>query len=150
MPEQAAVETRMIPSDPVLFRSIRDWLAAKARKEGFDEREALELSVAVNEACANIHRHAYFGREDGEIEFQLEIQAGKFSLRIRDFGKPFRPEAVEIPDFEQPSEGGYGLFLIRELMDEVEYIRKDTGTELRMTKCRHGGHGIEEGRSNAG
>ena len=150
MPDHPAVETRMIPSDPSLFKEIRDWLAGVARKEGFDERETLELSVAVNEACANIHRHAYSGRDDGEIRFQLEIREAMFNIRIRDYGKRFLPEACRAPDFENPSEGGYGVFLIHELMDEVEYIKKDSGTELRMTKCRHAGSSVERGHGHVG
>ncbi len=150
MPDRSTVETRTIPSDPACFRGIRDWLAAVARKKGFDEQEALELSIAVNEACANIHRHAYAGRADGSIELHMEIREAMLSLRIRDYGSRFIPEDQPPPDFTDPSEGGYGLFLIRELMDEVEYIQKDSGTELRMNKHRHGRRDREKGKSHVG
>lgn len=136
MPEPMVVETRRISSDPVLFRGIRDWLAGVARRKGFDEVQALELTVAVNEACANIHRHAYEGRADGSIEFHVEAGEASMSLRIRDYGDGFLAENQPVPDFNDPAEGGYGLYLIRELMDEVEYIRKESGTELRMKKLR--------------
>jgi serine/threonine-protein kinase RsbW len=93
----------------------------------------------VNEACANIHRHAYAGREDGSIEFQVEVTEAAIRLRIRDYGSAFREEAYRKPDLDHPREGGYGVYLIHELMDEVEYIRREAGTELRMLKIRHGG-----------
>jgi serine/threonine-protein kinase RsbW len=150
VPEPTVVETRRIPSDPVLFRGIRDWLAGLARNKGFDEVQALELTVAVNEACANIHRHAYEGRADGSIEFHMEAGEGMLSLRIRDYGGGFLADNPALPDFNDPGEGGYGLFLIRELMDEVEYIRKETGTELRMKKRRNRTPVQQEGDHHAG
>ena len=150
MPDPAVYETRMIPSDPVLFRGIRDWLAGMARSEGFDDQAALEVAVAVNEACANIHRHAYSGREDGTIEFELEIRDATFSLTIRDYGDRFRPEACPSPDLGYPSEGGYGVFLIRKLMDGVEYTRKESGTELRLTKYRQGLRTAGKGKDHVG
>ena len=136
MPEHGWMETKTVPSNPARFRGIRDWLTGVARKEGFNERQALDLAVAVNEACANIHRHAYAGREDGEIELRLEVQEEALSLRIRDYGSGFSPEECRRPDLLNPSEGGYGVFLIQALMDEVEYIRKEAGTELRLRKNR--------------
>ncbi len=150
MPDRAVVETRAITSAPVHFRGIRDWLAGVARAKGFDEHEALELMVAVNEACANIHRHAYCGREDGAIEFQLEVRESILSLRIRDYGSRFRLEAYQQPDLEHPTEGGYGVFLIRELMDEVEYVQMKAGTELRMLKVHRGGPTGKGGQAHVG
>ena len=141
MAEQPLMEMVTFPSDPARFRGIRDWLTEVARKEGFDERQALDVAVAVNEACANIHLHAYAGREDGEIELRLEVQKEALSLRIRDYGSRFSPEKCRLPDLCNPSESGYGVFLIRALMDEVEYIRKEAGTELLLRKHRRSGCG---------
>ena len=145
MPEHGWMETKTVPSNPARFRGIRDWLTGVARKEGFNERQALDLAVAVNEACANIHRHAYAGREDGEIELRLEVQEEALSLRIRDYGSGFSPEECRRPDLLNPSEGGYGVFLIQALMDEVEYIRKEAGTELRLRKNRRPDCGGKKG-----
>ena len=150
MAEPAFIGRRTICSDPTLFRNIREWVAAMALKEGFTQQESLELTVAVNEACANIHRHAYSGRADGAIEFQVEVRKEMLHLRIRDFGRRFRPEACHRPDLQKPSEGGYGVFMIHELMDEVEYVRMAEGTELRMTKIRQGAPVDPKGRAHVG
>ena len=150
MPEPALISRRTIISDPSLFRNIRDWVAAMALNEGFTQQESMELTVAVNEACANIHRHAYSGREDGAIELQVEVREAVIHLRIRDYGQQFCPEACPRPDLRQPSEGGYGVFMIHELMDEVEYVRMAEGTELRMTKIRQGDPVDQKGRVHVG
>jgi anti-sigma regulatory factor (Ser/Thr protein kinase) len=134
-----------IPSNPAGFREIRAWLADVARSRGFDERQALDLALAVNEACANIHRHAYAGRRDGTIEFRLEMQGETLRIRIRDFGSRFHPGEYRTPDPDELSESGYGLFLIHSLMDEVEYVRKKAGTELRLAKHRRSGCNLWKG-----
>jgi anti-sigma regulatory factor (Ser/Thr protein kinase) len=75
-----------IPSNPERFRDVRAWLLGIARGAGLDTAEAQEAALALNEVCANIHRHAYGGRTDGRIDLSAEADPGSGTERhtVRD------------------------------------------------------------------
>jgi len=79
------------------------------------------VSLAVDEALANVITHAYGNDPNGKVELTVEIASDRLTIRIRDWGESYSPEKVREPDFGRPEERGYGLYLIRKLMDEVEY-----------------------------
>jgi len=118
---------------------VRNWVAQKAQAAGFSPEEVFALKLAVSEACANIIRHAYEGAPDRDIILSVRIEGDKLSLTIRDFGKKFDLSRYEPPDLDRPSEGGYGIYLILQLMDEVEYnTSPPEGTILKMIKWKGG------------
>jgi anti-sigma regulatory factor (Ser/Thr protein kinase) len=125
-----------IRSDPARIRDARRWVAAIARSAGFSEGETHELAVALNEACSNSHRHAYGGRTDGRIDLEAEVQDGRLSLTIRDYGAGFDAAKHRAPLPPEPAEGGYGLFLIRRLADDVEFTNMGVGTRVVLVKHR--------------
>jgi serine/threonine-protein kinase RsbW len=115
----------------------RRWLTAHARAAGFGEGAILDLGLALSEALANVVEHAYEGDEDQEIRLSLVIDDEKLTLTIRDFGKKFDLTNYTAPDLDEPSEGGYGVFLIHELMDDVTYdTSPPTGTKLTLVRYR--------------
>ena len=62
---EASLEVMTIPSDPERFREVRAWLLEVARSAGLAASQAHDAALAVNEICANIHRHAYAGARHG-------------------------------------------------------------------------------------
>lgn len=138
MPRSPRVTTLSISSHPRELRTIRRWVAGIAIAEGLEPSEAREVAAAVNEACANVHRHAYDERDDGRLD--LEVEAGDDGLRIsvRDYGAPFDPRTYVEPDLDRPREGGYGVFLMRAWMDAVEYRDAPGGTRVVLTRKRRG------------
>ena len=129
------LEVMSIPSAPERFREVRSWLLARARAAGLGGNEAQDVALAVNEVCANIHRHAYAGKRDGRIDLSAEADAATASLRltVRDYGVSFDVSSVPPPSGE-PQEGGYGVFLIRSLMDRVEFTNMGIGTRVVLVK----------------
>ena len=123
-----------LASDPACFRQAREWLAGLAGRAGLDDGATHDLLVALSEACTNAHRHGYAGRRDGRIEVEVRGGAQTLELRVRDFGCRFDPEGVPEPLFDEPGEGGYGLFLMRNLMDDVTFAVDGEGTEVVMVK----------------
>jgi serine/threonine-protein kinase RsbW len=123
-----------ILSDPSRFGDARAWLAALARRAGLDEGAAHDVIVAFSEACANAYRHAYGGRRDGAIDIDVRHEGAAFEVRVRDYGCRFDPDGVPEPEFEDPREGGYGVFLMRNLMDDVRFRVDGPGTEVAMVK----------------
>ena len=93
------------------------------------------VSLAVDEALANVITHAYDNDPSGKVELTVEIGPDRLTIRIRDWGQSYDPDKVREPDFGRPEERGYGLYLIRKLMDEVDYAPDPTaGNQATLVK----------------
>ena len=115
----------------------RQWAAKLARKAGFDNEAVFALELALSEALANVIRHAYQGAGNREIRLSLAFDDEKLRLAIRDFGKKFDLTNYRPPDLSRPHEGGYGIYLMHELMDEVHYDTSQRhGTTLTLVRYR--------------
>jgi serine/threonine-protein kinase RsbW len=115
----------------------RQWISAHARAAGFSDTEVRNLGLALSEACANVIKHAYHGQPNHPIELHLTVDEARVELAIRDRGTKFNLTSYQPPDLDEPQEGGYGIFIIRSLMDEVEYdTSAEQGTTLRLVKYR--------------
>jgi serine/threonine-protein kinase RsbW len=95
------------------------------REEDLQEQEILRasLELAIHEACTNIVEHAYSGIS-GRIKLVLVIldDPRRLEVKIHDTGKSFSFDAIKIPNVEEVQVRGYGLFLIHQLVDEVNYL----------------------------
>ncbi len=86
-----------------------------------------KLDLAVNEALSNIMNHAYRGRTDQRILIGAEAWPDCVILRLHHLGEPFDPSAVPPPVFNGSRENGFGVYMIRQLVDEVRYLRDERG-----------------------
>ena len=88
-----------------------------------DSKAVHDLKLAVQEAAANLIEHAELEPAKGAIEVTLEIRGRAFVVGLTSRGNRFDPRRVsaEPPPPEALAEGGYGLYLIRMLADEVTY-----------------------------
>lgn len=93
---------------------------------GLPPSSAYNIQLAVDEAVVNVISHAYKDDPSGVVELTLEIWLKKLAIRIRDWGLSFDPSAVPEPDLNRPQERGYGVYLIRTLMDQVTYEENST------------------------
>jgi anti-sigma regulatory factor (Ser/Thr protein kinase) len=127
-----------VQSHPEKLKEIRQWLSRVGGAVGLAEDEIAKMKVAVCEACTNIIRHAYGGDHSRPIWLTARSQGSGIELEIRDFGRPFDHACVSTPDFEEAHEGGYGVFLMQELMDAIEFSSPPDGegTILRMVKAK--------------
>ena len=121
-----------------------DFVTGVARQAELDERTLYQVQLAVDEACANVVHHAYEGIEPGDMEISCSVDADRLSIGVRDWGMGFEADQVSDPDVDAPLDertlGGLGLFLIKQVMDKVDYRRVSAGcNELVMTKRLHNG-----------
>lgn len=127
------------------LEAIREFAAAAGAEAGLSGREIAAVRLAVDEACSNIIEHAYRGLSGGRIEISCDAQAGWLTLRVRDHGAAFDLNAVREPAASgNPDErdvGGLGVFLIRNLMDEVRLERTESGDNLLTLVKRAAGGG---------
>ena len=137
MRETKAPNELQLPSDPLRFREARRWLVGLVRPAGLTLRETHELSVALAEACANVHRHAYDGRRDGRLDLGITIDDERVVLRLDHDGRSFDPaQDYTPPDLSRPTEGGYGIYLMSRLVDEVRYDDDAVG-RARIVLVKH-------------
>lgn len=107
--------------------------------EGVDDFETLcyNIQLAAHEVCTNIIHHAYGEGDGGRIEIALCLdfaEAPTFTIDLRDTGRPFDPDGYSAPDLAEVRVHGYGLFLIRHLMDTVTYTPAAGQNHWRLTK----------------
>lgn len=119
--------------------AVREFISVAAREFGFTDEEVSKIALAVDEACTNIIKHAYKYDPNYNISVTISTHNGAFEIAIRDTGRDFRPEAIPTPDMKEYLEhyrhGGLGVYLMRSLMDKVEYnIRPGKMNEVRLTK----------------
>lgn len=109
-----------------------------ANLPGVSNETLYDLQLAVDEACTNIITHGYEHLNPGSIILDLEIDPDKLTVRLTDFGHAFEPGSAPVPDIHAPLEerelGGYGLFLIQQTMDEMEYQTTEDGNKMTLTK----------------
>ena len=125
------VELR-IPSKAEWVAVARLAVAAVANRLQFSIEEIEDVKLAVAEACTNCIQH---GGTD-QIEITCETEPHALTVRVRDYGRGTKPKATGPKAVDdEPRVGGLGVFLIRSLMDEVEYdVHPERGTNLVMTK----------------
>ncbi|MFH1943446.1 MAG: ATP-binding protein [bacterium] len=128
-----------IPSQKDNLEIIRHFISGVARKVGFNSEDVNKIELAVDEACTNVIRHAYQNDETKDIDIAIKIDYQKFTVVVTDQGRSFNTEEVELPDMDtylaELRVGGLGIYLMKTLMDEVDYKSKPNGiNEVRMVK----------------
>lgn len=94
------------------------------------------VELAVSEICTNIIQHSYL-MVGGEIRGSLTPLANGIQIDLYDDGESFDPTAVPEPSphFDTLNEGGYGLHIVRQIMDSVVYqANTPNGNHWRLIK----------------
>ena len=107
-----------------------------AKHMGLSEEKTAEISMALIEATINAFEHSE--SKSSNVEIHFIIQADTLIIKVSDRGKGFDKSTVEIPNIEEKLSSdykrGWGLQLIQELMDTVEFESTNDGTTVTMTK----------------
>ena len=94
--------------------------------------------LAVQEMLTNVLRYAHAGDDEIPIAVTFSVDASGCEIVIEDQGAAFDPCAAPLPrmhDESMPSEpGGYGILIVRMVMDQVEHHRRDGRNVLCMRK----------------
>ena len=109
---------------------------AKQLDTGNEDRDTLayHLDLALTEAMANAMQHGCPIDAKQSVRVSLSIDDKSVCVRVFDHGQGFDLKAVQTPDFADLDEHGRGIFLIRSLMDSVEYRMTEDGYALEMRK----------------
>lgn len=103
-----------------------------------DPETQFTLRLVVEELVVNIVNYAYGDGGDGPLRIELDSDHKSLTLTIADNGTPFNLLEQATPDTtlsaEERSIGGLGIFLVREMMDTVDYKRVDGANVITATK----------------
>ncbi len=129
-----------ITSNAKSLAVVRSALAQMAEMEAFTSEDVYKVTLAVDEALANVIRHGYLGAKDQPIHITLEGLDGPDGRRgiritVRDHGRQVDPLTIRGRDLNDVRPGGLGVHIMRTIMDSVEYTCPiDGGMMLRMVK----------------
>ena len=106
---------------------VRATVGQLAAMVGWDETESRAIIMAVDEALANVIRHAYHGSDAGRIELHCCAAEGELEFRIRDTGAPPDRSLICAREVGCDKIGGLGTHIIRDVMDSVSYEAQQEG-----------------------
>lgn len=98
------------------------------------EKVVQAVKLAVHEACTNIVLHAYEDIDDGRLLVTICLGADQLVVRLHDTGQPFDLDAQPEPALGTAQVHGFGLFLMRSLLDEVTYHSNSSGNHWVLAK----------------
>ena len=133
------VEMMSIPAEEDRELEVADRALELALAVGLDSDEADEVRLAVIEAVINAIEH---GRsKDGRVQvsFSTGIDPARLAITVGDSGAGFNPSTVKVPDIAKKigtkeRKRGWGLKIMRSLMDEVVIESSDLGTRVTLIK----------------
>ncbi|MCK4559063.1 MAG: ATP-binding protein [Calditrichia bacterium] len=128
-----------IPSITENLQMIREFVLKIAAKTGFNEETQEQIALAVDEACTNVIKHAHHHDARRLMDIQIQTDANKMKITITDKGRGFDITKLKDPDIEkfikESRHGGLGIYLIKTLMDEVDYeFNPGVKNQVQLTK----------------
>lgn len=121
------------------LKGIREFVRHSLKQEGVPEVDLSAIVLALDEMCSNLMIHAHHCNPDHLLELHIDVPArGKLIFEIVDDGSVF-----DINDFHEPEignlvhqkrKGGLGIRLVKAIMDNVEYMRREDKNVCRLTK----------------
>ena len=102
-----------------------------------DKKTLMKIDVVIEEIFVNIASYAY-KEEKGFVDISIKNENNKIIISFEDMGVPFNPLLKEDPDVTLSAEnrepGGLGIYMMKKMMDNVEYIYKDNKNILVIEK----------------
>jgi anti-sigma regulatory factor (Ser/Thr protein kinase) len=132
-----------VPGTSQGIQAALDALAALTAAHGISKAVSWPIEVSLDEVMANVVDHAFEGRPEAgtvdlELRLDLAVEPPVCEMMVVDDGPEFDPLSAAEPDrslgIEERPIGGLGLALVRRLMDEVHYERRDGRNRLRLRR----------------
>jgi serine/threonine-protein kinase RsbW len=135
------VQTLTLPASLDALAALHPFV--QSASPSLSEPLVSQIVLAVHELCTNIIRHAYAGA-DGEIYMEATWKPGSITFLIRDHApRAFTlPRTIVQPDPASLPEGGWGIYIVHKVMNQVEYRRLHNGNEWILKKYLD--HGWED------
>lgn len=132
--EETILEARF-PARSERLADVRHQIQERLAADGVSDACTQDVILAVDEACQNVIRHCYGGRE-GDIVLEIRRREGALEIWLTDFGPAIDPDSVKPRELDDLRPGGLGTHFIHEVMDEADFVEPPGGhgNRLRMLK----------------
>lgn len=124
----------VMPSHPRFLSIVRAAVGELGMVYGLPEEACQGVILAVDEALANVIRHAYKGHHDQEMELDCRIVDDRLEFTLLDYGEAPDPARICGQPLDEVSLSGRGTHLMKAVMDEMCYERVPRGNQLRLIK----------------
>ena len=130
----------VLPNDIETIPQLNEFIDTVAEEVGFDMSLTMSLNLALEEAVVNVMDYAYPEGQRGDVDIEVTADQQWLTFVISDTGIAFDPTAKEDVDTTLSAEerpiGGLGIFLVRQLMDVIDYKREGNKNVLTLRKKR--------------
>lgn len=100
-----------------------------ATGQGIDELILNKICIVIDEILTNIIKYAYVDDQQNHIDIECRVEPNRIHITFEDDGDEFNPLMYRIPDphvsIDNKTVGGLGILLMKELTDEIDYIRSN-------------------------
>ena len=115
-------------------KRMQTFLFSVCSELNIDDATYRSINLALEEAVVNVINYAYPKGKRGHVEISSRVEGNRLLLTIKDSGAPFDPtqaaEADTTTDLRRRAIGGLGIYLVRNLMDDMKYERTDDGYNM--------------------
>lgn len=117
---------------------LRSFLQKTLSDLRLNDSDQHQLTLAVEEVCANLIIHSHQCNEQDQIDLEVKASPNKIIFEIKDQGQAFNLLDYEIPDIKkvigEKRKGGLGIILVRKIMDEIEFESEKGTNTCRLIK----------------
>lgn len=135
----AIIERRLtLPNDINTIPQLNVFIDTFAEEAALDMSFTMSLNLALEEAVVNVMTYAYPEGTTGYVDIDIKTDGEQFTCILSDSGTPFDPTQTPDADTTLSAEerpiGGLGIFLVRQIMDDVQYHYADGQNILTLRK----------------
>ena len=127
-----------LPNNVETIPQLNAFIDGVAEEIGLDMSLTMSLNLAIEEAVVNVMNYAYPQGKQGDVNIEAIADDERLTFVISDSGAAFDPTAKEEADtslsVEERPVGGLGIYLVRQLMDTINYERVDGKNVLTLIK----------------
>ena len=117
--------TLVLTNDTSLTTLLGEWVEVMCRRHELPKERLFNIQLAVEEAVVNVMDYSYPGQTGMPVYIKADESDGTVRFVIEDEGIPYDPTKNELPELDASTEdcqiGGLGVFLYRELIDDIAY-----------------------------
>jgi anti-sigma regulatory factor (Ser/Thr protein kinase) len=127
-----------ITNDVAEITRVAAFIEAFCSEQGAAPEVIFKINLAVEEALVNTISYGYADRSQHAITIEITADSEAIILVLTDDGAAYNPLEAPPPDVDAPADarksGGLGVFLVKQMMDEVSYAREGEQNRLTLLK----------------
>jgi serine/threonine-protein kinase RsbW len=125
----------VIPSQPEYLEKVEIFSKKISRKASLSEDKSDNVAIVLTELVNNAILHGNKGQPEKKVTIKASYHKDHFRLSVKDEGSGFDPAKLKDPRNPENiwKETGRGIFLVKQLIDKVEFFPSEEGTEIVAT-----------------